>query len=300
MNNHRAGPPTGSDQSALSLLVNAADSHYPPRGDGMGAQGRSLADTLRLRSLAGDGGAAASLEEQLLLQQQQQQMAQSQFYGNSNLLSQVRDQNLLAQLGQHQQLASLLGLGGAPAHGNDIRSALAAQLRQQQQQAQPQLTQSDLLALSRSGGLSGLSGLFGGGGFGGSSGLASELEGLQRLEELERHQRLLAAGSPLGPPNAQVSHMPSLAQMQSGEVTQVSGSPNLAAGAPPPPPPPDGMVSEAALSAPPGEQAIPKEEVEKTPGSVIVPCRARGMPMDHNFKVSLLESRPAVTMRDQR
>jgi hypothetical protein len=27
------------------------------------------------------------------------------------------------------------------------------------------------------------------------------------------------------------------------------------------------------------------EELEKTPGSVIVPCRARGMPMDHNFKV---------------
>jgi hypothetical protein len=25
--------------------------------------------------------------------------------------------------------------------------------------------------------------------------------------------------------------------------------------------------------------------LQKTPGSVIVPCRARGMPMDHNFKV---------------
>eukprot|EP00977_Amphora_coffeiformis_P022314 scaffold10819_cov130-Amphora_coffeaeformis.AAC.1 len=29
-----------------------------------------------------------------------------------------------------------------------------------------------------------------------------------------------------------------------------------------------------------------KEDIEKTPGSVIVPCRARGMPMDHNFKTA--------------
>jgi hypothetical protein len=30
---------------------------------------------------------------------------------------------------------------------------------------------------------------------------------------------------------------------------------------------------------------ISKDTFQKTPGSVVVPCRARGMPMDHNFKV---------------
>ena len=36
----------------------------------------------------------------------------------------------------------------------------------------------------------------------------------------------------------------------------------------------------------PSMEGMPsKDDLEKTPGSVIVPCRARGMPMDHNFKV---------------
>jgi hypothetical protein len=30
--------------------------------------------------------------------------------------------------------------------------------------------------------------------------------------------------------------------------------------------------------------------IPRAPGSVVVPCRARGMPMDHNFRVSLLSS----------
>ena len=33
------------------------------------------------------------------------------------------------------------------------------------------------------------------------------------------------------------------------------------------------------------EVAQSKDTFQKTPGSVVVPCRARGMPMDHNFKV---------------
>ena len=28
--------------------------------------------------------------------------------------------------------------------------------------------------------------------------------------------------------------------------------------------------------------------IARSPGSVVVPCRARGMPMDHNFRVSRL------------
>jgi hypothetical protein len=29
-----------------------------------------------------------------------------------------------------------------------------------------------------------------------------------------------------------------------------------------------------------------KSSIQNPPGSVVVPCRARGMPMDHNFKAS--------------
>jgi hypothetical protein len=47
----------------------------------------------------------------------------------------------------------------------------------------------------------------------------------------------------------------------------------------PPKPPSNGEVAAGPAVV------VNKEEIEKAPGSVIVPCRARGMPMDHNFKV---------------
>ena len=110
------------DQSALSLLVNAADSRGEnPRRDAGGLSGAgsaTLADTLRLR---GFGGGEPSFEEQLLLQQQAQSLlggGGGAGGGSSMLLSQLRDQGLLSQLGgslggnQNQQLAALLGLGG--------------------------------------------------------------------------------------------------------------------------------------------------------------------------------------------
>ena len=40
--------------------------------------------------------------------------------------------------------------------------------------------------------------------------------------------------------------------------------------------------------------AHPNESFKKVPGSVLVPCRARGMPMDHNFKVRLNISFPGI------
>ena len=292
MNNRQVPPP--GDQSALSLLVNAADNHDPRMqrdlgggGGGGGVPGRSLAETLRLRGLAGDPG-AASLEEQLLLQQQ------AQGYGSQNLLSQLREQNLLSQLGQQQQLAALLGLGGAPASAADhMRSALAAAQRRQQVQAPaPQFSHADLLALSRSGALPGLSGILGGSlGVGAGGGLASELEGLQRIEELERRQRLLNQSS-AGAPIASTS-MPRMDQQ--AEAPQMHAAPTsaarvqsseLRAAEAPASPAPERRPSESVASAS-AEEAPPNEEVEKTPGSVIVPCRARGMPMDHNFKVCI-------------
>lgn len=296
MNNQNHGPGPGADQSALSLLVNAADSHDPPRSqreNTMSATTPSLADTLRLRGLSSGG---ASLEEQLLFQQQQQQHSQS-LASQHGLLAQLRDQNLLSQLNQHQ-IAALLGLGGgassAPAFGGDMRSALAAaQLRQQA----PQLSQADLIALSRSGGLAGLSSLLGGGG----GGLPSELDGqLQRLEELERQQRLLSASSGAQFGGARMPRETLTSQIQ-------SMSPQMRRQMPVEPPQqlqqqhqhhhhPAMIHAEAAKMDREGDAShsvpenIPKEEVEKAPGSVIVPCRARGMPMDHNFKVRYFEN----------
>ena len=217
---------------------------------------------------------------------------------------------MLSQMGQQQQLAALLGLGGGggqPGGGSlqsqqdSMRQALAAQMRQLQQQ-QPQFSQADLLALSRSGALSGLlgggggtglGGAFGGGsgygGFGGGGNLASELEGLQRLEELQRRQRLLqaAAISDQGARDATVrpSIERALADM-GGSARDVGGDIGSQAHRPKPS---DYLKNHVAGSlidsgATPGG-APTNEDLEKTPGSVIVPCRARGMPMDHNFKV---------------
>lgn len=302
MNNRGHAPAQGSDQSALSLLVNAADGHDNARlqRELSSLQGRSFADTLRLRGLGVDGG-GLGIEEQLLMAQQQQHQ-HSQF-GNQALLAHLRDQNLLAQLGHsQQQLASLLGLGGAgggngnsPA-GHDIRSLLAAQMRQQQQQQhmQQQLTHADLLALSRSG-IAGLSGILGGNGIsgGGMSGLPTDLEGLQRLEELERRQLLLNASaqhggripSPLVNPAA-----PEQARSQpQANRTARPPEPMLRADAPASSSLPGRKKEKECIVVEPremGTNAASKVEVEKSPGSVIVPCRARGMPMDHNFKVS--------------
>ena len=192
----------------------------------------------------------------------------------------------------------------------DIRSALAAAQFRQQQQHQPQLSHADILALSRTGALSGASNLLGGGvasatavnGLGAPvpapGGLASELESLQRLEELERRQRLMATGaSPLvqgaavaaareasttvrGPvirderiPGGHIPR-PAMDISQSSKKETVPKEEEV-----------DGAVEARCTVVPPIETNNTKEELEKTPGSVIVPCRARGMPMDHNFKV---------------
>ena len=318
------GPTPGDGQSALSLLVNAADSRDASQSQrdaaAGGFQGQSLADTLRLRGFTSSEPTGTSLEEQLFLQQQHQQQHRQQFLGapSSALLSQLRDHNILSQLGgagppnpsQNQHLASLLGLsaGTVPAAPGpvDIRSALAAaQLRQQPHQ--PQLSHADILALSRTGAFSGATSSFLGGvappaptmnGLGppvpAPGGLASELESLQRLEEIERRQRLMATGTApptMLPPGAAAvaasreasntvrgpvirderipgGHIPRPATMDTSQNSKK-----------------DPLPSEEVCTVIPPIEANTKEELEKTPGSVIVPCRARGMPMDHNFKV---------------
>ena len=145
------------------------------------------------------------------------------------------------------------------------------------------------------------------GGFGGA-GLASELENLQRLEELERRQRLMSAAvggssslaQQVASANAQQNPMDSSGGIRGSVLRDERMQQHMTR--PSPAPEVQNSVAAAAASASPkpkssspAEQPMPpapvategnKEELEKTPGSVIVPCRARGMPMDHNFKVS--------------
>lgn len=300
-NNNRNNNQT-SDQYALSLLVNAAEGRDVPRQRPQG-DGRFGEQAFNLRNLGGTGGlggaggfssADASLEEQLLLQQQA--------YGNSNsgaILNQLREQNLLSQLNQQQQLAALLGLGGGSSGGGgghwntsgpELRQALAAaQLRQNQ--AASQLTQADLLALSRSGAFPSLLGVGEGSGlgsYGGSGGnsfgtsgrgglntadaFAAELEGLQRLEELNHRKRLLAASAEAPRPTVDRGISVSKSMMREPQVMESSSARN--------------EPNRKIKSDPNVRHEKLKEELSKLPGSVIVPCRARGMPMDHNFKVS--------------
>lgn len=46
-----------------------------------------------------------------------------------------------------------------------------------------------------------------------------------------------------------------------------------------------GAPGQPMVGAPGGGPGVPPDSVVRTPGSVVVPCRARGMPMDHNFRV---------------
>lgn len=309
MNNSSRSNAQSGDQYALSLLVNAAEGRDASR-QRTGSEQRYGDQAFNVRSLGGGssgfGGSDASLEEQLLLQQQA-------FGGGSSgaILNQLREQSLLSQLNQQHQLAALLGLGGGGnvgggnggswnPSGPEIRQALAAaQLRQKQ--AASQLTQADILALSRAGALPGLFGSsnsgalsgYGGtasgtgsyrtpgvGGYGGtnsadltgSQSFAAELEGLQRLEELNRRKRLLAAN--VDGPRSNVDRGVAVSQGITRDVSQMTSTPSRID-------PSRKLKSDTTRN---GDQT--KDEMTKLPGSVIVPCRARGMPMDHNFKTA--------------
>lgn len=294
--------------------VASAASASVPGGQGGGSfQDRAFAESLLRRGMGGEGmGAfheellrqkqAESLRQAAALQHAQQQQQQSQQNPGAGLLQQLSESQHLSQQLQ-QQLSQ-----------SDIRSALAsAQMRQA-----PQLSNADIMALARSGALPGLGGLlggFGGGGGGGGAGNGNgfdhqrlgELEQLQNLEELERRQRMLSAGLPghmagggtaaAGMPGSAQQLMaqaqaqqraPDVARQEQPEAAAVpSAASSLAAG---PSSGPSGSammgMSAAANAAGVGPASGDKKEQRRDPGSVVVPCRARGMPMDHNFKTA--------------
>jgi hypothetical protein len=142
---------------------------------------------------------------------------------------------------------------------NDLLSALAtvqAQMQpQQQQQPQPQTVPVDIMGLARHANLSGL---------------------LSPSSNGATFDNLPGASStaPSDAPTATASAPVATASNANGNNDGPSGA-GLNKGLPS-----NGPDNPATLDT------ATKDERKKAPGSVIVPCRARGMPMDHNFKVS--------------
>ena len=313
MNRQLGGKTSGesSEASPLSLLVHAADAQHqrPPGGHNnarklaldIGGSGSSEQQEAQARFEQGN------FEEQMRLAASAR--AEGAFQQHHALLAQLRagglggfggggggagnegdiySQNASLLAAQQQQQAAALALA------SDIRTAVAAaQLRQAAQfqnhdflmaraamhQQQQQQQQHQHLGL-------------GGGGVGGGNGLdplQQELE-LQRLEEIERRQ-LMAAAAAGGPGGLGVlAARQQLEQLQEAQFREEHLNRHLHQG---------GETAEAMLQrvglrgastadsviSGRGNGESSKDTFQKTPGSVVVPCRARGMPMDHNFKV---------------
>mmetsp|Transcript_31413 Transcript_31413/g.34777 ORF Transcript_31413/g.34777 Transcript_31413/m.34777 type:complete len:620 (+) Transcript_31413:70-1929(+) len=264
-----------TEASPLSLLVHAADSQRSS-GKGGGKAGNNGSQRHENSLRIPDGAPSASLEEQMA---QRQAAARVEALHHQGLLSQLRggalgdadifQQNAAIVAAQQQQQAAALALA------SDIRTAVAAaQLRQA-----AQLQNQDLL-LARTAALQQLGALGGGGNM---DQIHQELE-LQRLEELERRQLLAAAtgGAPMGALAARQQ-----LELQEAQIRQEQLDRQLSSQS-------ESLLDRAGLRAPAdsginrnsNEEVNSKESFQKTPGSVVVPCRARGMPMDHNFKTA--------------
>lgn len=271
MNRQLGGKQSGEASDPLSLLVHAADSQRSStKGGSHGKQG-----DLSGRDDLGARGHVAALEEQMA---QRQAAFRAEALHHQGLLSQLRGGALGGDAGdffqhnaglvaaqQQQQQAAALALA------SDIRTAVAAaQLRQA-----AQFQNHDFL-LARTAALQQL-GALGGGGF---EQLQQELE-LHKLEEMERRQLLAAAagGAPMAALAArqhelQEAHM---RQEQLDRQLGVGGAEAIMERV--------RAQNEGGNRASSGDGGV-KDSFQKTPGSVVVPCRARGMPMDHNFKTA--------------
>jgi len=250
MNGQQGGDQNGqsSQESHLSYLLNAAGGQA---GALLGYHG-GLGGAQRL---GGYGMGDSSFEEQILQRasalraealMQQQQQQQQQAHHRQHHLGAAL---AALQQQQQQQFSSLAGLN---------QSHLAGLSPQEQEALLGRAAALRELGISAGSGAS-------------FSGVGMErLQQLElgRLEELERRRQQLAAlagfsGGSGGPRPNDVS----------------SGGEQLGH---------DSHKSDRGRAAekPPQTAEKTKDELRKTPGTVIVPCRARGMPMDHNFKTA--------------
>lgn len=252
MNGHGQGGGDASSQAAqeaqLAYLLNAA-------GQGGGAGG--LMGFPGAAAMGGRLGLSDSAIEEQILQRASalraealmQQQQQQRQHQLGNALAALQQQQSLQQ---QQQLFAGLNGGGMGGLGMQEQEALYARAA----------------ALRELGVVSGAPG-----GLQGGMDRLQQLE-LNRLEEAElRRRQQLAALANLSGGGARPEGAPSAAELSQDSIRSNSSEQERA-------------VPVAAPAPVPSEKS--KEDLRKTPGTVIVPCRARGMPMDHNFKVCLL------------
>jgi hypothetical protein len=198
----------------------------------------------------------ASLEEQIL-QRASALRAEALMQQQQQQHQQQRQHQLGAALAAFQQQQQLSSLGLNP----NIAALMEARGAQEQE-----------ALLHRAAALREL-GLSGGGAGGHQAGGMERLQQLEmvRLEELERRRQQLAALANLSNSGRGSSEAPHGLE-QLGQDSSHST------------PLPDKKARRDSTAS--TEKA--KDDLRKTPGTVIVPCRARGMPMDHNFKVRCL------------
>jgi hypothetical protein len=323
MNRQFGSKATSDVNDPLSLLVHAADSQRstgkgnpqakPNVVDHQGVLGRE--DLVGVRGML-----PASFEEQLA-QRQAAAALRAEALHHQGILSQLRAGNPLGSSGvtpDHEFFPSNAATAGlvaaqqqqaaALALASDIRNAVAAaQLRQA-----AQFQNHDFL-LARTAALQQL-GAFGAAGAAGLEHLKQEIE-FQKLEEWERRQ-LLAAAAAANNGNSMVALAAARQhELQEAHLRQEQLDRHIhGMGAA------EALIERAALRAQTDAKHIignnqvnkninnissltnpssfdsafrnastekdAKDAFQKTPGSVVVPCRARGMPMDHNFKTA--------------
>lgn len=196
---------------------------------------------------------------------------------NQNALQQQLVQQLSQQLSQ--QMSQKFPQA-------NILSALANVQSQMQGNPQQQLPP-DLLALARSGNLAGVAGLLNNAGGNDPSGQNAQQQ--QQSAPPPPQQQQAAAAPPV---NQGDDVRQRLLQQLSKTAPAGASTKDGAASAPPAVGHVGGEVRAGFQGQPSGAASANltadavKDERRKAPGSVIVPCRARGMPMDHNFKTA--------------
>ena len=211
-------------------------------------------------------------------------------YGGGATNNNGTQQNLQAQLVQQlsQQLSQSMGQKFPPGNLQALLASMQSQMQNPpqaaQQQQQPQLPP-ELLALARSGN------------FAGMNAMANGTQQKQPAPAPMAGQQPAAASGQLQqlsmPPNMGA---PSPAMPVAKDNNNNNNNNNILQQHKPTAPPSLGNVGEvragfqgqpSAATTTGGNATVDasKDERRKAPGSVIVPCRARGMPMDHNFKV---------------
>jgi hypothetical protein len=262
------------ETNPLALLANALRSQNQAMQNNNGASGQNGAQMAlqnSLRSGVLDANTLAALQRSLAGVVQQQPQQQSQQYQQQQQQQQQQYQQQQQQQ-QQQQLLSLI-LGGA--NIQSIQAAFAAAQPQptpqpQQAPSQPQPQQVQLtdqnLILARLAGARLLAGA-----------------GLQQMNGLSQG---IAVPAPANPPLSLLSPQmnavkppnpaPQIANPVQIAIRTLSGAPALPAAHHNP----TLLKPQADYSG--SDDEPPSHAIKIAPGSTAIPCRARGMPMDHN------------------